>query len=315
MVMAIPFLNSLRASLDGDLWGIGKTSAIHIYNGLGIFDRFMPLDSRGPIHLLDMISLLKDTGFERGIALPHSFRSALVFYLAHINERVGYPRNKRGFMLTRHVGEENKIESTVEHYLKIIDTLGGKRLTDTPALCTTEDEENKFDQNNMDINRPYVAFIIGAQYGPSKCWPPGHFSKLSDMITATYGMKVYVLPGKGEEHIAREIYNGAARKEFIEIKYMDIRDLKVCLSRASAVVSNDTGPRHISAALSVPTVVLLGPMDEIYTEYPSNYTYQISKDIPCRPCNNKKCDKNHECLKGISPKEVLLKLEEMIGKS
>jgi heptosyltransferase-2 len=95
---------------------------------------------------------------------------------------------------------------------------------------------------------------------------------------------------------------------------MDIMDLKVCLSKASAVVSNDTGPRHISAALSVPTVVLLGPMDERYTCYPNEYTHKISKDMPCRPCNNKKCDKHHACLKNISPKEVFLKLEEIIEK-
>ncbi|MCX5804981.1 MAG: lipopolysaccharide heptosyltransferase II [Proteobacteria bacterium] len=314
MVMAIPFLNSLRASLNGDLWGIGKANAIHIYNGLGIFDRFMPLESRGPIPLLDMITLVKDLDFERGIALPHSFRSALLFYLARINERIGYPRNKRGFMLTQHVAEGNILEPTVEHYLKIIDALGGKRLSDTPALCVTEDEEHKFDQSNMDINKPYVAFIVGAQYGPSKCWPPGHFSKLADMIAENYGMKVYVLPGKGEEDLAREIYNETERKEFIVIKPMGIRELKVCLSRASVVVSNDTGPRHISAALSVPTIVLLGPMDERYTQYPNNYTYQISENIPCRPCNNKKCNKNHECLKDISPKEVFLKLGEIIEK-
>ena len=48
-------------------------------------------------------------------------------------------------------------------------------------------------------------------------------------------------------------------KEQVAIKSMDIRELKVCLSRATAVVSNDTGPRHIAAALSVPTIVLLGP--------------------------------------------------------
>jgi heptosyltransferase-2 len=312
MVMAIPFLNSLRASIDGELWGIGKTSAIHIYNGLNIFDRFMPLDSKGVIPLLDIITLLKDIDFETGIALPHSFRAALLFYLAHIDERIGYPRNKRGFMLTQHVAEGDTLEPTVEHYLKIIDVLRGRRLPDTPVLCVTEDEEQRFDRNNTDINKPYAVFITGAQYGPSKCWPPGHFAELADKIAKAYGMKIYILPGRGEEKLAREIYNGTAAKEFIEIKSMDVRDLKVCLSKAAVVVSNDTGPRHISAALNVPTVVLLGPMDERYTRYPNNYTYQICKDIPCRPCNNKKCDKNHECLKGISPEEVFLKFEEII---
>lgn len=314
MVMATPFLNSLRASLNGELWGIGKAKAIHIYDGLCLFDRFIPFDGKRIITFLDTVTLLKGLGFARSIALSHSFRSALLFYLAGVDERVGYSRNKRGFLLTHRVVEGNAIEPTVEHYLKIIDSLGGKKLSDTPALSVATDEEQKFDERHMDVNKPYVAFIVGAQYGPSKCWPPGHFSELADMITNAYGMKVYILPEKGEEGLAHEVYNGATRKQLIEIKSMDIMDLKVCLSRASAVVSNDTGPRHISAALSVPTVVLLGPMDERYTYYPSSSTHLIGKTLQCRPCNKKKCDRNHECLKGIAPKEVFLKLEEILGK-
>ncbi len=69
---------------------------------------------------------------------------------------------------------------------------------------------------------------------------------------------------------------------------MDVRELKVCLARASLVVSNDTGPRHISAALHVPTVVILGPMDERYTTYASSFTHTLGKDMPCRPCNMKR---------------------------
>ena len=312
--MAIPFLKSLRASLDGEMWGIGKSNAIHIYNGLTLFDRFIAFDSKGMIPFLDTVTILKDLAFKRSIALPHSFRSALMFYLAGVDERVGYARNKRGFMLNHRVAESDDFEPTVEHYLKIIDSLGGTRLADSPSLSITADEEQLFDEKHMDMNKPYIVLIVGAQYGLSKCWPPGLFSELADMIAKTYGMKVYILPGKDEEGLAHKVYNGVARKELIEIRSMNIRDLKVCLSRASAVVSNDTGPRHISAALCVPTIVLLGPMDERYTSYPTSFTHTISKDLPCRPCNNKKCDRDHECLKSITPQEVFSKLGKILEK-
>ena len=313
MVMAIPFLNSLRASLDGELWGIGKSKAIHIYNGVSLFDRFIPFDNTRVLPFLDMVTLIKGSGFERGIALPHSFRSALLFYMARIEERVGYSRNKRGFMLTYRVAENDAVEPTVEHYLKIVDSLGGKRLSETPFLSVSADEESKFDEKHMDINKPYVAFIVGAQYGPSKRWPCANFSVLADMIAKQFGIKVYILPGRGEEGLAREVYNGVTCKDRVEIKPMDIRELKVCLSRASAVVSNDTGPRHIAAALSVPTFVLFGAMDERYTLYPSDYTHRIAKDMPCRPCNHKRCDRDYECLSSITPGEVLSELEAILG--
>jgi ADP-heptose:LPS heptosyltransferase len=52
-------------------------------------------------------------------------------------------------------------------------------------------------------------------------------------------------------------------------------------------------------------------MDEQYTRYPSPCTYTLSKDMPCRPCNKKKCDKHHACLTDIKPDEVFLKLEDV----
>ena len=129
-------------------------------------------------------------------------------------------------------------------------------------------------------------------------------------------MKIYMLPGKDEEKLAHKIIEGAKNKDSIEVKSMNVRDLKVCLSRASFVVSNDTGPRHISAALSVPTIVLLGPMDDRYTVYPSSFTHTIWREnMPCRPCNRKECNKGHECLAEILPDEVLKTIGGIIEKT
>lgn len=314
MVMAVPFLHALRAYVYGEIWAVGKSNAIHIYNGLNLFDRFIAIDDKGVIPFLDTVSILKKVSFRRGIILPHSFRSALLFFTLLLRERIGYARNKRGFMLNRKVGEGNDAESTVEHYLRIIDTIGGKRSLDAPILLVTEDEEQKFDKKFTDIGKPYAVFIVGAQYGPSKCWPAHHFSELADMIAKQYGMKVYVLPGKGEEEIAHTVLAGVTEKNRVEMRSMNVMDLKVCISRASFVVSNDTGPRHLSAALSKPTIVLLGPMDERYTRYPGRCTYPLWKDVPCRPCNRKSCDTGHECLEQITPKEVFAKVEEIIEK-
>jgi heptosyltransferase-2 len=314
MVMAVPFLESLRASVNDEIWGIGKSNAIHIYNGLNLLDRYIPLDKKDIVSFFDAVSFLKKTEFKRGILLPHSFRSALLFYMAGIKERIGYARNKRGFMLTKHAPETLTLESTTRHYMRIIDMLGGRRTeNETPLLSVTQDEELRYYEQYTDLDKPYIVFVIGAQYGSSKCWPPVYFSELADMIVQRLEMMVYLLPGKDEKGLARDVLDGSIQKEGIEIMDMDVRDLKVCLSRASLVVSNDTGPRHISAALSVPTVVLLGPMDARYTDYPSAYTHLISADIPCRPCNRRVCDRDHGCMKQITPETVFRKLEEILG--
>ena len=155
-------------------------------------------------------------------------------------------------------------------------------------------------------------FIVGAQYGPSKRWPASHFSELADMIVSKYSRMVYILPGKQEMELARSVYDGVSNKEKVRIELMDIADLKVCLSRASLVVSNDTGPRHMADALGRPTIVILGPMDAKYTEYPSRSTYPVFKEVACRPCNKKKCETNHECMTGIRAQDVFAKVEEIL---
>ncbi len=312
--MATPFLVSLRQSTDADIWACGKPSAMHVYNGLDLFNRFVPYDGRSAVAFLDLVSSVRAGRFERGILLPHSFRSALLFFLGRVSERVGYDRNWRGMMLTRAVGEAPvRPEPTVEHYLRLLDLVGGQKSFETPVLKITDDEERRFDERFGDMAEGYIVFIVGAHYGPSKRWPDAYFSELADLLVDSLSTAIYLLPARGEEEIARRIREGARNREQVKIREMDVRELKVCLARASLVVANDTGPRHISSALSVPTVVILGPMDDRYTAYPSSFTHCMSKDIPCRPCNRKECDRDHECLRGIKPEEVFRKVEEVYG--
>lgn len=315
MVMAVPFLHALRQHLSDGIWAVGKESAIHLYNGLDLFDRFVPINGKGPSLFFETANKLKKVGFARAIALPHSFRSALFFYNLRVREIVGYARNKRGFMLDVKAAEQKELESTVEHYLRIADILGIPRSIEAPVLAVTADEEEKFDHEFTNMTKPYGVMIVGAQYGPSKCWPAEYFSELADLVIDRYGMNVYMLPGRNEDDLARKVYDGIHSKDHAGIKSMNIRDMKVCLSRAAFAVSNDTGPRHISAALSIPTVVLAGPMDKRYTAYPGTSTRVVSKDMACRPCNKKTCDRGHECMRGIKPQEVSQILGDILEKN
>jgi len=313
MVMATPFLASLRKCVDGELWAIGQSKAMHLYDGLGLFDRFIPNDSKDLVSFLDKVGTLRALEFDLGILLPHSFRSALLFFLGAVKKRIGYGLNKRGFMLTSPLERPTELVATSEQYLRILDALEAQRAIVAPCLQVTEDEEQRFDSKYTDVSRDYVAFIVGAEYGPSKRWPASHFSELADMIVSKYSRMIYILPGAQEMELAQRVHDGVPDKDKVRVEAMGIADLKVCLSRASLVVTNDTGPRHIADALGRPTIVILGPMDTKYTDYPSRSTYPVFKDVACRPCNSKKCEKNHECMTDIRAEDVFAKVEEILG--
>jgi len=65
MVMAVPFLESLRASVNDEIWGIGKSNAIHIYNGLNLLDRYIPLDKKDIVSFFDAVSFLKKNRIQK----------------------------------------------------------------------------------------------------------------------------------------------------------------------------------------------------------------------------------------------------------
>lgn len=310
MIMATPFLFSLRASYQGEIWAIGEKKAFFLYKGLDLFDRFITFEKKDLPFFLKMVFALRKERFSTGIILPHSFRSALLFYLSEIERRIGYDVNWRGFLLTDRL--ERRKESTVLHYLRLLEPLGIEKKLDTPVLKVTEEERRKFFDKNRDLFLPYGAFIIGASFGPSKIWPLEYFSELAERIRKAFDMKILLLPGPKENQIGERILNLCREKEGISVRYLDISELKACLSEAKFVVTNDTGPRHIASAFSVPTFVLIGPMDECYTSYRTERTYLFMKDLSCRPCNKKICPKDHSCMRLISVDEVFQKIREVL---
>jgi lipopolysaccharide heptosyltransferase I len=95
---------------------------------------------------------------------------------------------------------------------------------------------------------------------PNKRWPPSSFGTVAARIRERHGLASVVLWGPGEQSLATEIV-GTSGGAAIEAPLTTLTDL-VGLSRAASVmVSGDTGPLHIAAAVGTPVVALFGPTD------------------------------------------------------
>lgn len=93
---------------------------------------------------------------------------------------------------------------------------------------------------------------------PNKRWPPARFGQLARAIRERHGLQSVVLWGPGEAALADEVVResgGAA----VAAPATSIPDLVALARAASLVVSGDTGPLHIAAAVGVPAVALFGP--------------------------------------------------------
>jgi len=156
----------------------------------------------------------------------------------------------------------------------------------------------------LKTERPAVVLCPGAEFGPSKRWPPNHFADLGSALLRD-GYQVWIV-GSPNDQIAATAVVQAAGESGAKFRDLTARtDLGTAidiLSVASLVVSNDSGLMHAAAAVGVPLVALFGSSSPAYTP-PLSPSAQIAKiDIECSPCFKRECPLGHfKCMRDLNP--------------
>jgi heptosyltransferase-2 len=98
---------------------------------------------------------------------------------------------------------------------------------------------------------------------------------------------------------------------------LDFGTTKACVRRGRLMVSTDSGPRHMAAALGRPVITLFGPMLPVWSENPTVRSVNLCLDLECIGCGKRVCPLgHHRCMKGITPDMVyaeVVKLAEDHG--
>jgi ADP-heptose:LPS heptosyltransferase len=207
-------------------------------------------------------SLRRDPGFDRrenAIVLPHSFSSALEMRLAGLRA-VGYGQEARSFLLARSERITYGGHALISYW-----ELGCRFLRvegKPPALIDLPLEPAKV----AEAERLLAAHGVGPGYvlvcpfaggmatskKLNKKWP--QFTDWVRTAKPRLGRPLVVYPGPGEHDLARELYPDA-----VMLEGSDIGVYGGLLQRAALVVSNDTGPAHMAAALGRPLLMVLAP--------------------------------------------------------
>jgi len=92
----------------------------------------------------------------------------------------------------------------------------------------------------------------------SKRWPVEHFRRLADRLAQEPNVRILLLWGPDEVHMARQIRDGLSAQAILAPP-TDLHELAALLRRSALMVANDTGPLHLAAALGTPSLGLFGP--------------------------------------------------------
>ena len=238
---------------------------------------------------------LRAERFDCAIDLQGLFRSGLITKATGAPLRIGFREAKEGSTLfyTRKVATE-KDTHAVDRYLKIPASLGcdvsGARFPFPPFV----DAAGK----NVPVEGEYAVMVPGARK-PVNRWAATRFGELA----ARLPLRTVVVGSRGDRELADDVVRASRGKAVSLAGMTDTRELVALIRTARLLVSNDTGPMHIAAALSVPVFALFGPANPLRTGPYGDIHTVIRKELPCSPCYKRHC-KRPFCMDMITVDEV-----------
>ncbi len=287
---------------------------------------------------------LREKQFDLALVLPNSPRAALEVWLAKIPQRMGYARPWRNWFLTqaiparpghaqmhkRSVAEIKKLVAgnsesrtqnsefsnsahQIREYLHLAAALGANPEPLPPQLVVTREEieetEKKFGLEK--IARPILGLNPGAEYGPAKRWLADRFIAAARGIQQRTNCAWLILGGQGDVALARQIVSTLHPSSFILHNFAgrtSLRELMALLKSCRVLLTNDSGPMHVAAALGTPVVVPFGSTSPELTGpgLPGDPRHRLLKsDAPCAPCFLRECPIDFRCMTGIGVERVV----------
>ena len=318
--MAVPCFRAIRENFpQAEICLLVRPYVVRLVERLPYFDSIIKYDpkgrDRGVRPYTSLLNRLRKKRFDVAIILPNSFASALIPFLSGIPQRIGYSEDGRGWLLTdriappREAGERIPIPM-VDRYLKLCEYLKVKISSRRAQLALSREAEEKAERIHAHYGigegERNVLITPGAAFGSSKLWKVEYFAQVADWIIERFACPVLIAPGPGEEVIAQRIEGSMEHKPINLVSEIVPLDLLMSLiKKASLLITNDTGPRHVAYAVGTPTVVIMGPTDPRYSNcHRDGNTVILRKELPCVPCHLKQCPTDHRCMDLITPQEV-----------
>ena len=257
---------------------------------------------------------LKSMKYTHAIVLPRSWKSALVPFFANVPVRTGYRGEMRYGLLNdiRRI-DDTVLTQTVQRY--VAHAWNEAEITASPPEVSypelrmdKQNTDRLLEQLGLNLDKPVVGFMPGAEYGPAKQWPVEYYAQLAAMLVAR-GYQVWVFGSAKEQDLGDRIVQGDSADRYNLCGKTGIVDVVDLISCAEQVVSNDSGLMHIAAAMDVRVTVIYGSSTPDYTPPLNDSAQVIYKRLACSPCFARTCKYGHyDCLRKITPEEARIQV-------
>ncbi len=325
VIHALPFLNAVKKTFPDSKvdWVISK-NLMGILEDNPLINELISLDkdswknmNKIPETLSELSSLrktLKSRHYDMVIDLQGLLRSGLIAFSTQTTLKIGFDDAREGsrFFYDRKVRVKESAHA-VDKCLEMAKAIKADIKNVKFPLHINDASKIQIKKIIGDI-KEYLVIVPSARWA-SKRWPAENFAELIKKLS----IPGIIIGSKGDKKRVKELIGLLPKKSSDKIIDLcgktDLKELAALLAGAKAVVTNDTGPMHIAAALTVPVISIFGPTDPQKT---GPYRWQTKKnlkvikaDVPCSPCRKKKCAELI-CMKKIHVDVVYKELKEYL---
>lgn len=329
-VISLPALEALRRQFPAsEIVLVAKPWVSEVYRHYPAMLRQIIYDPagkhRGPRGLGKLIEELRAENFDLAVLFQNAFQAAWMAWRARIPVRVGYARDGRGPLLTEsvEVPPRGAYGHEAYYYLQLLFRAGlierpePVRPLEETRLALREAEkswaEKRLQSLGLDGPRFLVGIHPGASFGPAKRWPPERFAALADRLAVTLRADVLIFGSAQEAPLAEAIARLMKRAPTVLAGKTTLTQMMALLAYCGLVVTNDSGPMHLAAALGLPLVAVFGSTDERGTGPLSASARVVTHPVECSPCGLRQCPIDFRCMRSVKAEDAFNAAIELLG--
>ena len=292
-----------------------------------------------PFVLFRQAQDLRRARFDAAVIFPNSWRSALPIWLAGIPQRIGFHGHARRWMLTDGLDESADYQTKpvmaleairrfgngapaaserpvfkhqVHRHLQLAARLGADATPCAPRLQLAALPADA----RLPQDKPLLALNAGAEYGPAKRWPLERFIAAAKTMAERKGVRWVIVGGPKEIDPSNRIAAALGEQHAINLAgRTTLLGLCHALAQCRLLLTNDSGPMHLAAALGKPVVAVFGSTEPALTgpNVASDTRHAILRNAPpCSPCFLRECPIDFRCMTAITDEEVVKTAERVL---
>jgi lipopolysaccharide heptosyltransferase II len=234
--------------------------------------------------------------------------AAYLCYLAGVPLRLGATNDGAGSLLTTRHKHVERLIHEAERGLELVATVGLGASADDLQLRVPAPARRRIAPLLRGLRRhagPLVVIHPGCTM-PARTYPWEQFADAADLLVEALGATVVLTGAPDEVPLVEQIRGRMRRPAHSAAGSLALPELCALVEAADLVVTNNTGPMHIAAALKTPVVALFALTNPPEQWGPWRVPHRrLSHDVPCRICYSRVCPTDHACLREVSPAMVL----------